>query len=169
MRTTSTTFGFARTSKLLQGRIRKASETRGFAVSKLLTHWAEVVGPDLAAITRPIEVGYQKKNLGATLTILTTGANAPMVEMQKVKIKEAVNACYGYGAVARIHITQTAATGFAEGRADFAPAPKAGRRAPPEVAKRAAQEATKDIKSDDLRVALEALGANILAKSKSKE
>jgi len=37
-----------------------------------------------------------------------------------------VNACYGYNAVQRIALTQTAATGFAEGQARFTPAPEPG-------------------------------------------
>ncbi len=40
--------GFERTSGLLQDRIRKAGETRGFAVARLLTHWAEIVGEEIA-------------------------------------------------------------------------------------------------------------------------
>eukprot|EP00581_Thalassiosira_minuscula_P039407 CAMPEP_0184474250 /NCGR_PEP_ID=MMETSP0740-20130409/132953_1 /TAXON_ID=385413 /ORGANISM="Thalassiosira miniscula, Strain CCMP1093" /LENGTH=61 /DNA_ID=CAMNT_0026851415 /DNA_START=16 /DNA_END=198 /DNA_ORIENTATION=+ len=54
----STTRGFARTSKLLNEQIRKAGESRGFAVSRLLTHWEEIAGPDLAAMARPVNVGY---------------------------------------------------------------------------------------------------------------
>ncbi|NNK67968.1 MAG: DUF721 domain-containing protein, partial [Rhodobacteraceae bacterium] len=34
--------GFRRTSSLLGKQIREAGESRGFAVSRLLTHWAEV-------------------------------------------------------------------------------------------------------------------------------
>ena len=36
--------GFKSASSLLQGHIQKASETRGFAVSKLLTNWSEIIG-----------------------------------------------------------------------------------------------------------------------------
>ena len=54
----TTTYGFARAEKLLTGQIRKASESRGFAESRVLTHWAEIVGTELAAATRPIEVKY---------------------------------------------------------------------------------------------------------------
>ena len=73
-----TTYGFARTSSLLQARIRKASESRGFAVSRLLTHWAEIVGADLAAMARPVDVKYGRQGIGATLRVLTTGPQAPL-------------------------------------------------------------------------------------------
>lgn len=162
-----TTKGFARTSSLLTQRIRKASESRGFAQSRLLTHWDEVVGEDVAAIARPVNVSYGRQGFGASLTILTTGANAPMVEMQKEQIRAKVNAVYGYNAISRVRITQTAPTGFAEGRAVFerAVTPKKP-EVSPEIKKAAAQSAG-GVQSDDLRVALERLGQNVLTKSQN--
>ena len=109
-----TTYGFKQTSGLLSGQIRRASETRGFAQSRVLTHWEEIAGADIAAISRPVEVSYGRGGFGATLTLLTTGANAPLLEMRKETLRERVNAIYGYNAIARIRITQTAATGFAD-------------------------------------------------------
>ncbi|MBT8476137.1 MAG: DUF721 domain-containing protein, partial [Alphaproteobacteria bacterium] len=84
--------GFRRTSSLLGKQIREAGESRGFAVSRLLTHWAEVAGPEIAAIARPVEVSYGRAGIGATLTVLTSGAQAPMLEMQKETLRERVNA-----------------------------------------------------------------------------
>lgn len=153
----------------MQTRIREASESRGFAVSRLLTHWSEVVGDAIADVTRPVEVSYGKGGMGATLTILTTGPQAPMIEMQKEHICERVNACYGYRAIARVRITQTAPTGFAEGQAVFRPAPKAQGPDPdpdPETLANAAGM-SKDIENDDLRLALQTLGAKVLNKSRN--
>ena len=62
----STTKGFKRTATLLGDRIRKAGESRGFAVSRVLTHWAEIVGSDLAQMCRPVEVSYGRGGFGAT-------------------------------------------------------------------------------------------------------
>ena len=121
----STTRGFSRAATLMQTSIRHASEERGFAVTRLLTHWTEVVGEAAAQIATPVNVSYGKGGMGATLTLLTTGAQAPMLEMQKEQIREKVNACYGYRAISRVRITQTAPTGFADGRVAFSPAPKA--------------------------------------------
>ena len=115
--------GFEQAGGLVASRIRAAGESRGFAVSRLFTHWAEIAGPDLAAICRPCDVRYGRQGLGATLTVLTTGANAPTLAMQEPKLRERVNACYGYAAISRIRITQTAPTGFAEGQAQFGAAP----------------------------------------------
>ena len=77
------TFGFKRTASLLEGRIRRASETRGFAESRVLTHWVDIVGDQTAEMAHPINVSYARQGMGATLTLLTTGPNAPLVEMQK--------------------------------------------------------------------------------------
>ena len=75
--------GFERTGGLLQTRIRKAGEKRGFAVSRVLTHWPEIVGEDIARVARPVNVSYGKGGFGATLTLLTTGAQAPVLAMQR--------------------------------------------------------------------------------------
>ena len=106
----TSTKGFKRTDSLLSAKIRQASETRGFAQSRLLTQWAEIVGQDVAAISRPVEVSYGRGGMGATLTLLTTGANAPMLEMQKEQLRAKVNAIYGFNAIARVRVTQTAAS-----------------------------------------------------------
>lgn len=160
--------GFQRTSSLLQSRIRKASETRGFAVTRLLTHWPDIVGEQTASIARPVNVSYSKGGFGATLTVLTTGANAPMLQADLPKIRDKVNACYGYAAIARIRITQTAPTGFHEGRASFDHAPK---KAPPQSPQitQAARQLSADARDDKLRSALETLAANVLSRGKSSE
>jgi hypothetical protein len=159
----TSTKGFKRTATLLGERIRTASESRGFAQSRLLTHWAEIAGPNVSSIARPVEVSYARGGMGATLTLLTTGAQAPMLEMQKEQIRAKVNSVYGYNAIARVRITQTAATGFAEGQVDFAHKPKRLNEiaADPAVVKRAT-ETTQTVGDEGLRAALERLGTNIM-------
>jgi len=160
--------GFVPTSGLIQAQLRRAGETRGFAVSRLLTHWTEVVGTDIAAMARPVKVSYGRQGFGATLTVLTTGARAPMLEMQKDRIRERVNACYGYNAISAVRITQTAPTGFAEGQVAFETRPKAQASqepAPDVVAK--AEGLAHDVGDAGLRSALEALGRNVLSRKKS--
>ncbi len=163
----ASTRGFKRTSQLLKDRIRRASESRGFAVSRLLTQWEEVVGPDIAGIARPVDVSYGRQGFGATLTVLTTGAQAPMLEMQKEKLRERVNAVYGYNAISRIRLTQTAPTGFAEGEVSFdhRPKPNSTPTADPAAQAVAARMAA-PVSDGSLRHALEALGRNVLSRSK---
>lgn len=159
--------GFERTGSLLQGRIREVAEGRGgrgLMGAKLAAHWAEIVGPEIAARAHPVKVGYSGKGLGATLTLLTTGPDAPVIEMERERIRERVNAVYGFGAIARVRVTQTAPEGFAEGQAVFAAAaPEPPRPEPPDDGR--AREIAAGVEDEGLRAALEALARNVMKRS----
>lgn len=158
--------GFAQAGSLVKSDIRRAGESRGFSVAKLLTHWPEIMGEDIAAISVPVNVRYGRQGLGATLTLLTTGANAPLLEMQKGKIREKANACYGYNAISKIAITQTSATGFSEGQVAFGhQAPKMPTAVNPKITA-AAKQMADTVEDESLKQALERLGQNILSNSK---
>ncbi len=122
--------GFEVASSLVAQKVRTVGETRGFAVARLLTNWAEVVGPETAARTRPVRISHGR-GFGATLTLLVQGAHAPLIEMELPRIREKVNACYGFNAVSKVLLTQTAPTGFSEGQAQFAPASRKSVPLPP--------------------------------------
>jgi hypothetical protein len=98
--------------------------------------------------------------------LLTTGANAPMLEMQKEQLRQKVNAVYGYNAIARVRITQTAATGFSEGKVAFGHKAAAQKvvASDPAVRQKAAQTAS-PVADEGLREALARLGENILNKN----
>ena len=160
-----TTGGFKRTDSLLSGQIRRASETRGFAQSRLLTQWTEIAGEEVAAIARPVEVSYGRGGMGATLTLLTTGANAPMLEMQKDQLRAKVNAVYGYNAISRVRITQTAASGFEDGRIAFDHRGPASEPAPDPALRQEAARAAGAVQDEGLRAALARLGENVLNKT----
>lgn len=152
--------GFEPAASLLAARIRAAGESRGFAVARVLTHWAEIVGEDVARMARPVRLGYGGRGLGATLTLLVGPAHGPVVQMQIPRIIERVNACYGHAAVSRIALTQTAPAGFAEPRPAFAPAPRPAPVPDPALAARA--EALPDgVRDEGLRLALAALAARV--------
>lgn len=160
------TRGFEAASGLLRDQVRVVGESRGFAVARLLTHWTEIAGEEMARITRPVKVGYGREGMGASLTLLVSGAMAPIVEMQKEKLRERVNSVYGYAAISRVILTQTASTGFAEGQVEFAPAPKKTFVPDPAIQAEAARTAA-PIQNDALRAALEALAQNILTRRNS--
>jgi hypothetical protein len=157
--------GFESAAGFVKEPIRAVGEARGFAVTRLLTQWAEIVGEDLAKCTRPVKVGYGREGMGATLTLLTTSAQAPMVQMELPRITDRVNACYGYAAISRITLTQTAPVGFAEGQAVFTPAPKVAKAADPAVLADAARTAG-GVQDTTLRAALEILAQNVLSRRK---
>ena len=152
--------GFEPAYGLMKDAVRTAGESRGFAVARLLTHWAEAVGEDMARKTRPVKIGYGKGGMGATLTLLVKAAEAPMIQMAVPRLKDRVNAVYGYAAISHIHLTQTAATGFAEGQAEFAPAPKALKQPDPATTAKAAAVA-EGVADPSLRQALDLLAQNI--------
>ncbi|WP_425437064.1 DUF721 domain-containing protein [Litoreibacter ponti] len=155
--------GFASMSGFLEPQIRRAGEKRGFAVMRLLTHWTEIVGEDVAQMARPVDVGYGREGFGATLTVLCTGSTAPLIQQMLPQIREKVNACYGYSAISRVRVTQTAPTGFREGQAAFETTPKAKPEPTPEIVE-ASTALARDVESDGLRRALEQLGQNVMAR-----
>lgn len=153
--------GFRQTGALVEARVRKATEGRGFAVSRLLTQWEEIAGRELAPLCRPLKVGYGR-SIGATLTVLTNGANAPVLEMQKEALRNRVNACYGYNAISRIAITQTAPDGLS------LEAPKPAKPVPAKPDPTSLEKASgyaDGVADDQLRSALEVLAANVLTRS----
>ena len=167
----SSTKGFKQAASLIAKRVREASETRGFAQVRLLTHWEEVAGKDTAKIAQPVKVSYKKKGLGATLTLICNGANAPFVEMEKEQIRIRVNSVYGYNAITEIKITQTAAAGFSEAQDIFEGGPKPDNpphlHATSRATREAAQEMAASVRDAEFSRALEALANNVLSKQKT--
>jgi hypothetical protein len=159
--------GFEPAAQLLSQRIRAAGESRGFAIARLLTHWDDIAGADAAKITRPVKVSYGREGFGATLTLLVSSAHAPMVQMDLPKLIDRVNAAYGYAAITRIALTQTATTGFAEGQTPFS-GPAGGKEPDPALTAKAATLA-QPIHDETLRHALEQLAQNILTRRTSTE
>lgn len=182
--------GFRSATDLVARRVRAVAQKRGFSESRLLTHWAEIVGHEIATMAWPVSVKYGYGHFGATLTLLTSGACAPVVALHEARIRESVNACYGYTAIGRVRVTQTSPHGFAEGaqavfRGAPATAPAPSRGAPP--ASRGAPAAPNgaaqpdrtrtptpsgpnqadidvgDVRDPRLRAALERFGASVFA------
>jgi hypothetical protein len=162
---------FKPASDLLRSKIRELGEARGFSATRLLTHWTEIVGQEVAAIAKPLEIRHPRPRPGrppegATLTVLALGAAALRLEMEKERIRERVNACYGYNAVAKLRIRQAGPEAFAAEAAAFA----ASGRSPGPTAEelRAAAEPLADgVSNTELRLALAALAANVLSKSRT--
>ncbi len=168
----SSTKGFKQAASLITKRVKAASETRGFAQARLLTHWEEVAGKETAKIVQPVKVSYKTKGLGATLTLICNGANAPFVEMEKEQIRVRVNSVYGYNAITEIKITQTAAMDFSQIQAivegvsksqDPPPAAEAS-----DATREAAQELVASVHDAEFSHALEALAKNVLSKQNTK-
>jgi len=153
--------GFVHAAGLTSFQIRKATSSRGFSEARLLTHWDEIVGPTLADVTRPSKVSFAKEGLGATLTILTSGARAPEVQMQLPDIRARVNAVYGYNAISRVRISQV------DRHSEFAEAPKPFVYETPELPAEELEALGLDnVKDEGLRDALESLSKSVLTRTK---
>lgn len=150
--------GFRTAASLVEKRIRDAGKARGFPVMRLLTHWPEIVGEDLARISRPGKVTHGK-GFGATLTLVCPGSAAPLVQLQAPRIVEKVNACYGYAAISHVRVAQTAPDGFAEPQAGFDHAPPSD---PKLDAK--ARDVAEGVTDPELREALQTLARNVLSR-----
>lgn len=168
--------------------LREAAERRGFAEPQILTRWPEIVGERLAGLCTPVKVSYPRgSGLGATLVVHAEGALATEVEHLAPRILERINQFYGYRAITRLRVAQTGAGlraaapgearpgGFAEpaaawnGPADGArgtqraAAPTPGPRERAEAARLASR-----IADPELRLALSAVGAHILARRRAR-
>lgn len=150
--------GFRTAASLIEKRIRDAGQARGFSVMRLLTHWPEIVGEDLARMSRPGKIAHGR-GFGATLTLVCSGSAAPMVQMQAPRIVEKVNACYGYAAISHIRVAQTAPDGFAELRRSFV------HETPPDPEVDAkARDTAEGVADPELREALQTLARNVLSR-----
>ena len=157
--------GFTQAGGLVDSRIQKTGAARGFAQMRLLTHWEDIVGVEIARIAKPEKISYARKGFGAKLTLLAKPAHAPELQMQIPRIKERVNASYGYSAIADIRITQSGeALGFAEPEASFDHDHPAPCLSPAKAEKLRSEVA--EVQDEKLRALLESLGTNIMLTSK---
>jgi hypothetical protein len=167
--------GFQAAGALVGRQIRAGAAARGFAVTRVLTDWPELAGPELARLCRPVRVSYGRKGLGATLVIETPGAAAPLVQTRVEALRARINAVYGYNAIARVQVQQGGMAvlhGLAEAPAAFAgpaPALKSDNLALPSQAARARAEAVlgalgEGVTDERLKAALDRLAMNVLGR-----
>lgn len=95
--------------------MRPAFEKFGFSAAAILTDWAAIAGPRLAAFTAPERLKWPRKDSGggdgerpsgATLILRVAGARALEVEHLRPRLIERINAAFGYRAVKEIKLLQ---------------------------------------------------------------
>ena len=155
--------GFKKASVLLKKNIQKASESRGFAQSRVLTHWSEIVGEEISSVSIPTKVSYKTDSLGATLTILTSGSSGPVLEMQKEFIRTKINAVYGYNAVQKIKITQSSPLALIH-KNEKPQSVNSKKNKPKVEISTSLEKAVNEIDDKNLRQALEELAINVFTK-----
>ena len=81
---------------------------RGFTGIELITHWSDILGPDLSQGVLPIRLTFPRgKRTGGTLHVRTaSGAFALLFEQQKTSVCNRINTYFGYPAVQQIKMVQ---------------------------------------------------------------
>ena len=80
----------------------------GFTQVELITHWSEIMGPELAQGVKPTKLTFPAQDrMNGTLHVRTAGgAFAMLLEHQKGRVIERVNTYFGYPAVSTLKIEQ---------------------------------------------------------------
>jgi hypothetical protein len=144
-------------SVLLSDVFSDAYAKQGFAARELVTRWAEIAGPEIAAHSEPLKMQWPRPVEGqpqepATLVLRVEGPMALEIQHASDVILQRVNRFFGWSAVGRLALRQ-------------APLARRDRPEPPRppdaraVAKVA--ESLSAVEDEDLRAALARLGASI--------
>jgi hypothetical protein len=126
----------------------------GFVQSAIVGRWGEIVGARYAEVSAPESIRFPAgKRSDGTLTLAVTGAHAPMMQHVAPAIMERVNQFFGYAAVAKVVIRQSAM-----------PAPRP-RAAPPSLRPVPAElgESLRNIADPELHAVLSALAGAVAA------
>jgi len=143
-------------SELLGATLNDVMKAQGFASTEIISRWADIVGPEIAAHSEPLKISWPRA-VGdeapepATLVLRVEGPAALEIQHLSAVILERVNRFFGWQAIGRIALRQAPLH-----RREQLP-----RREPdPFVAARIA-EALPEVKDEYLRLALARLGAAI--------
>jgi hypothetical protein len=144
-------------SELLGSTLSDALKTQGFASAEILARWGDIVGPEIAAHSEPIKIGWPRA-MGdeppepATLVLRVEGPAALEIQHLSAVILERVNRFFGWQAIGRIALRQ----------APLRRREPAKNPLPPDQAIAARLAAgMPEVVDDDLRQALARLGAAI--------
>ena len=137
--------------------VNDAFARQGFTSCEIVTHWDDIVGPEVAAIAEPMRMQWVRsrdpgESPPATLVLRVEGPAAIEIQHMSAVIIERVNRYLGWQAVARLALQQ-------------APLMRRGRKQPrPKIDEASASAIAAQmtgIADDGLRAALGRLGAAI--------
>src|ERR1700694_2041054 len=100
-------------SVLLSDVFSDAYAKQGFAARELVTRWAEIAGPEVAAHSEPLKIQWPRPVEGqpqepATLVLRVEGPMALEIQHASDVILERVNRFFGWSAVGRLAVRQAA-------------------------------------------------------------
>ena len=144
-----------RLSTMIEPMVAPSARERGFAISRIISHWHDIVG-SLSDWCRPADIHFPRgsRNNG-TLKLQIVSGRGPQAQAMTQQIIDAVNASFGYRAVDRVTIVQS-----------LVPASQITETQTPNAISDdkniwALDEKLKNIKSPELRAALRRLGGPI--------
>ena len=144
-----------RLSTMIEPMVAPSANERGFAISRLISHWYDIVG-DTAAWCRPADIHFPRgsRNNG-TLKLQIASGRGPQAQAMSAQIIDQVNAAFGYQAVGRITLVQNLPPST----------PKTPPKKPATISDApdvwTLDEKLKHIKSPELRAALRRLGGPV--------
>jgi hypothetical protein len=144
-------------SVLLSDVFSDAYAKQGFAARELVTRWAEIAGPEIAAHSQPLKIQWPRPVEGqpqepATLVLRVEGPMALEIQHASDVILQRVNRFFGWSAVGRLALRQAPLS-----RRDRPPV----FRAPDAKAVAKVAETLASVEDEELRAALARLGASI--------
>jgi hypothetical protein len=114
-------------AELINTCLGDAFARQGFASADIVTHWADIVGPEVAAHAEPIRLqwprGTDEEPEPGTLILRVEGPAAIEIQHLSAVILERVNRFFGWRAVGRIALRQAPLT--RRGRSGPPPGPSA--------------------------------------------
>ena len=144
-----------RLSTMIEPMVAPSARERGFAISRIISHWHDTVG-DLSEWCRPADIHFPRgsRNNG-TLKLQIASGRGPQAHAMTQQIIDAVNASFGYRAIDRITIVQSLAPTKPINKTQKLSAISGDKNI------WALDERLKNIKSPELRAALRRLGGPI--------
>ena len=142
--------------------ISPALRRRGISLSKIVTAWPRIAG-DAAGWSEPAMIRFPDgESRNGTLTVSVRSGRGPEMQMYSPQIIENCNTVFGYAAICRISITQTA---YNTAQKDIsAPPPRRKPQALTEDAASRHDASLKSVKDENIRKTLDNLGKSIFTR-----
>ena len=147
-------------SEFLAPTLTGVLKAQGFASAEILSRWAQIVGPEIAASSEPLKINWPRVHgeetpEPATLVLRVEGPAALEIQHMSAVILERVNRFFGWQAIGRIALRQAPLRRREKPKPPVPPDPALTAKIASEL---------NGLEDDDLRQAVARLGAAIKGK-----
>ena len=149
--------------------LRQLLGNNGMVTLELLNSWQDIVGKDMSAYCWPQKIVFKKNERtdGCLNLNVLAGAFAMEIQQKQQQIIEKINVFFGYPAISKIKICQTAdMKNFSIGKKNI---DKVQKNVVSPEEESYITELIKDINDDELRQSLERIGRAVFARNKKQE